>query len=120
MTPDSLESRLARVEERLEAAARQTEVFAPTARQALETALKLDDVASDVARTREWITRVEGRLNAKIADVLTACTAIRADYQADQKTRSEARSKIVIAVIAASATVLAAIIVAVGAIVTQG
>lgn len=92
MTPNSLETRLARTEERIAAINRQLTEMARYTGDVPTLQVKLEDAIDDVIAIRMTLERMER------------------DYREDLRARQEARQKQTQTVIAASATVLAAII----------
>ena len=92
MTPNSLETRLARTEERIAAINRQLVDMAKFAGDVPTLTVKLEDVTDDVLAIRMTLERIER------------------DYREDLRARQEARQKQTSTVIAASATVMAAVV----------
>lgn len=119
MTPDSIESRLATLTAQMRAAERAIDLFAPTARQALEAQLKASDLERAIAALGEEIDAVEERLTGRIASVHSRLDELRGDVRQFGKSREDARTKIILAVLAGSFTVVAAIVAAVATIITS-
>lgn len=110
MTPDSIESRLARLDEHfqgeitlLKEKLREVERLAEKVERLPAIEAHLDDIADDAATCRANVHRLRNDLQAGLL-------GIRNDLNAERVARDERRSRTVIALIAASATVLAAIV----------
>lgn len=102
MTPDSIESRLARTDERVRLLTESVTQLRDVCGHYPELSIKLDDAIDDVLAIRMTVERMER------------------DYREDLRARQEARAKQTSTVIAASATVLAAIIGAVALLWVSG
>jgi hypothetical protein len=126
-----VESRLARIDALVSQLDHQVKVFGPLAGEIIEARADVRAIREAQAEVRQAIRDSEHRISEQVDDIKDACEtmnasrkaeaqAIRDEYSRDATRRSEFRGKVVVAVIAASATVLAAIIAAVAAIVFGG
>lgn len=110
MSPDSIEARLARLDEHfqgeialLTAKLRDVERLAERVERLPVIETRLDDIAEDASTCRANVHRLRNDLTAGLL-------GIRNDLNAERTARDERRSRTVIALIAASATVLAAVV----------
>lgn len=115
------------LEKQVDRLAHQVDAFGPIGGQIIEAASDVEAVRESQAEIRQLIRDTEDRITRGIADVSKTCkemnearkneaAAIRREFVEDANRRSEMRGKIVVAVIGASAIVLAAIITAIVAI----
>lgn len=116
--PDSLESKLARMEAMVEAAQRAVDMFGPTAGQVLKLDGRMETALRELSDFRDWIGDVENRIGKRLDGLATDVKDLREDFREYDKQRQEARTRIALAVIAGSFTVIAAIVAATAAIIT--
>lgn len=120
MAPDSPESRLTRVEVELANHRDQVRAFAPAILDIHELRVLLEGQAHDLDDFKRWLGDVERRIGERItaerAELIqridgcsTAIGSVRRDLRTYDAQRADARVKIILAVIAGSATVLAAV-----------
>lgn len=118
--PDSIESRMARVEAEMSAAQRAVDIFGPTAGQVIELEVEMRNARRELDDFRGWLGDVETRVSEQISGVAKSVENLRADFRKYDEARADARTRIALAVIAGSFTVLAAIVAATAAIMTAG
>jgi cobalamin biosynthesis Mg chelatase CobN len=104
---------------RLDDLADMVRTLAPLTRQVGVAESNIDQHDDDLRDLREWIREVEARLVTQISAVAKSCEDFHAEYRHDQQQAKSANRAVVVALIAASATIIAAAITAL-AVMTGG
>lgn len=79
----------------------------------------LAEATDDRMELRRWVSDVESRLVKSIERVAVDCETFQAEYREDAKAARQSNRTLVVAVVAGSATVFAAIIAAIATILTS-